>query len=357
MLRPILTLLSAAALTTAALAQAPIERPAYRNNPNGNAAANMPAPNTRVLNPIAGVQVLTDTQLQTVSSSASRIELRLDRGRANVSVNHPAPGTLILIDLPGGQADLLKDGFYTLNADTNTLAVLHGEAMAYPPNAPPDAEGKKVSEMQGAVLGQHIHPDDLYETQAQADVLPAPGQPGGYGQGAQAPAYAGNNDGGYGDPQYASGYYDDDDGYYAGYAYPAGYAYGYGYGYPYYAGYGYYGGYYPWGWNVAWGYPYWYGAGWGGYYGRGYYGGYYGRGYYGGRYYGRSGVYGYGNPIHHGTGYNNGGYRGGSGFHPAGPSGGSRSFSGGSYGGGARSFSAGGSHFGGGGASHAGGHR
>ncbi len=38
----------------------------------------------------------------------------------------------LLVDLPGGQVSLLKDGFYTFNADTQTVRVLKGEADAYP---------------------------------------------------------------------------------------------------------------------------------------------------------------------------------------------------------------------------------
>jgi hypothetical protein len=279
------SLLAAASLAVpvAAIAQdqapAPIERPHYRAAIGTNTPNAVPA---HVLNPAQGVQVLTDGQVDTVSSTGGRVELRLTSGRANVSVSNPADGTMILIDLPGGQADLVKDGFYTLNASTNTLSVLHGEAVAFPLNAPPDAQGKTVKEMQGAVLGEHIHPDDLYDSQAQNDILQGPGD-------QQQQTYANRGNG-----NYADGGYGDDNGY--GYGDAVGYP-GYGYGYPYYAGYGYG---YPWGWNSAWGgYPF-YGVGFG-YYGGGYYRGGYG-------YRGIPGHYGY-NPGH--SGFSSGGYHGG----------------------------------------------
>ena len=291
MQRSLLTLLALAA-PAALFAQdaAPIERsypanpPAYRatNNP-GNQAR--PLGQTHEFSPAPGVRILADSKADTVSSSnAGRTELRLDHGRMNVVIDHPTEGALILVDLPGGQADLTRDGFYTLNADTNTLTVLHGEAVAFSPNAAPDDRGKTVKEGQGAILGQHIHPDDLFDSQAQADILAAPGN-----RSNDTQTYASNGypqQQGYVQPATASGYYGE-----PGYNYPV---YAGAYPYPYYAGYYGYG--YPWGWDYAWGYPaFGIGIGFGGYYrGGGYYGGY--RGGYG---YGGYGVHpGYSGGVH-----------------------------------------------------------
>ena len=70
---------------------------------------------------------------KTVSADAKGTEMRITHGVANVSVHHPEnKDARILVDLPGGQTALLKDGLYTFNADTNTVRVLKGEADAYP---------------------------------------------------------------------------------------------------------------------------------------------------------------------------------------------------------------------------------
>ncbi|MDE1163515.1 MAG: hypothetical protein PW792_16450 [Acidobacteriaceae bacterium] len=306
---------------------APIERPAPSASASTSYAADQPMPQvqqdrphhlrgqiaTHVLNPAQGVRVLTNTQLETIATGNGRTELRLSSGKANVIVDNPADGALILIDLPGGQVDLIRDGFYTLNAQTNRVSVLHGEAKVFAPDAPANAEGKTVKEGQGVVLNGHPHPDDLYDSQAQADILPWSGGAGpsdvAMKNGQQQQGYPqGYTDSGCDGCASDYGYYGD--GFYAGYPY---YGYGYGYGYP--------------GWGWGFGYP---GYGWG--LGLGYYGGYYGGGYgYRGGYGGYRGGYG--------------GYRGGGGF-------------GGFHGGGGGGFHGGGGggfHGGGGGGFHGGG--
>ena len=84
--------------------------------------------------PMRGVWLRSDQTGAThvVSTTANATEIRVEHGRANVQVYHPAEHAQITIDMPGGKVDLLKDGFYTFNADTNTVRVLHGEAASYP---------------------------------------------------------------------------------------------------------------------------------------------------------------------------------------------------------------------------------
>ena len=180
--------------------------------------------------PIPGVVVRTDRSgaVQTVASG-NPTEIRLDHGRANISVRHPESGTQILVDLPGGQTALLKDGFYTFNADTNTVRVLKGEAKAFPSQ---DAKGIKVKEYHQLVLaGPNVRSIEVDPNQARADLLPT-----------RAPRYGSSF---YGDGPYGDGYgYYPYDGYYPYYAY--GYPYGF-YGYPY--GYG-----YPFGFGVGFGF-------------------------------------------------------------------------------------------------------
>jgi hypothetical protein len=269
-------------------APAPIERQFAPDSNDGGPGRNVLRAghlHTVTTQPVAGVRIVSDEPI-TASDNAGTIEVHVTHGRANVSVDHPEGNPAILVDLPGGQAALVHDGFYAFNAGTNRVVVLHGEARVFAPGAAPDAKGRSVHEgEEGTLTGS---PDVGYATQEQlrADLIPmygtdqggAPRSEPGYGNAPPPPAY----------------------GYYGGYpAYAYGYpAYGYGYGYP-------------WGPEYAWGYPYGFGLGFGLGFG-GYYGGYYGGGYgYGGGYRGfRSGEgYGGGGGYRGGTG---GGFHGGS---------------------------------------------
>jgi hypothetical protein len=182
------------------------------------------------------VRVGAGAGVATVSKGGETTELRVERGVVNVSVHHPAEGSLILVDLPGGQVDLVKDGFYTFNAQTDTVHVLVGEARAFTGAAAGDskAKGVKVKEYQQFAFAGGGHSTELDPQQARADVLPFP-RP----QGGESPYRGG--------PYYGEGFYPA----YYGYGYPYGwygwgYPYGYGFGYPYVGvgfGYGFYGGY------------------------------------------------------------------------------------------------------------------
>jgi hypothetical protein len=238
--------------------------------------------------------------VKTVASDAQHTELRLEHGIANVIVRDPSPDMLTLIDLPGGQVQLLKNGFYTFNAGTDTARVFAGEADAFVSTRDKPVHVKSGDQVAFVAGRARISYSDPYN--ARADVLEAPMQQGGQGYDGQAydgqgyayasPAYDGYYGGGYG-----AGFYGDSP-YYA-----------YGYGYPY----GYYGG---------WGYPG-FGFGFGGYYGGGYgyRGGYgYGGGY-GGRFPGGGGYPG-GGPHPGGTGSFHGGSTGGGGGSRGGSAGG-----------------------------------
>ena len=84
--------------------------------------------------PIEGVllRVGAESSVKEVSSDASKLELSVERGLVNVNVHDPDKDILILVDLPGGQTQVLKNGLYTFNAETNTARVLKGEALAFP---------------------------------------------------------------------------------------------------------------------------------------------------------------------------------------------------------------------------------
>lgn len=207
----------------------------------------MPAVTTT--QPVAGIWLQTEARssAKVVSADANKVEIRVERGRANVQVHHPADNSEILVDLPGGQTTLLKDGLYTFNAETNTMRVLHGEAEVYPGSANSTAKPIKVKEEHelSFASASNLKAREVDPRQMAADLLP-----GAAGAGFE------DRGGGYGYGPYGDG---------GPYWRP--YPYGF---YPY-AGYG-------WGEPYGWGYPYGLGLG----FGFGYYGGF--RGGYGGRF-------------------------------------------------------------------------
>ena len=193
--------------------------------------------------PIPGVlvRVGANGSVKAISADSNGTEVRVERGLANISVRQPTANSELLVDLPGGQVSLLKDGIYTFNADTNTVRVLKGEADAYPGPIGPGVKGIKVKEYREVAFGAapgSIRAVDVNPEEARADLLPVSG---GNGEPARGYGYRG-----YGYVPYGDGYY--------GYPYPAyaGYAWGYpgwGFGYPYGygfgvgVGFGYYGGF------------------------------------------------------------------------------------------------------------------
>jgi hypothetical protein len=196
-------------------------------------------------NPVPGVYLRTSqgSEVQT-SSSAGRSDIHVNRGIANIDVHDPDPKVLLLVDLPGGQTQILQNGLYTFNADTNTVHVLLGEADAFPGQSNTPVKAKDNEQV--VFTGDHAQITQVDPTQARVDLLPgfargAPAGAAGYNSGSN---YAPNGDGSYGYPPYP---------YYPGYPY---YAYApYGYGYPWGfgvgIGIGWYGG---WGYRGGWGY-------------------------------------------------------------------------------------------------------
>ena len=100
--------------------------PIVRGNPDGNHAGGVQSFDSQ---PVAGVFVRSDVAngVQTFSTTGPDTELRVVQGKANVTVHHPADGSRILVDLPGGQVSLLKDGILSLTlrkkAETEAVKV------------------------------------------------------------------------------------------------------------------------------------------------------------------------------------------------------------------------------------------
>jgi hypothetical protein len=220
MQRSLSLLFSVAALTATAAtatAQSPYLQsqaaPIQRSYPGQRASA----PQVMTTRPIPGVIVRTDpaSAVQTVSATADVTELRITAGRANVSVRHPEQNVQLLIDLPGGQTALLKDGLYTFNASTNTVRVLKGEARVFPGTTNAEV---KVKEDHQFTFGASARATEVSFNQARADLLPGAVVRSNYGDGPYYPEYP--------YPYYPYGYY----GYpYGGWGYPYGFGIGFGY--------------------------------------------------------------------------------------------------------------------------------
>lgn len=204
--------------------------------------------------PLPGVylRVAPDSTVREIASDAKHTEFRVERGLANISVHAPSDGMLLLVDLPNGQVQMLKNGLYTFNVTTNTARVLKGEANAFANTASPDAKPVKVKEDHAvtftAAAGK-LRSIEFYPMEARTDVIPMP-----YRQGEERVA---------GGPGYG---YEPYSGFYGGYA-----PYGYGWGGP-------------WGWGDPYfGYPFGLGVGFGYGFGGGFYGGGWGGGFHGRR--------------------------------------------------------------------------
>jgi hypothetical protein len=160
--------------------------------------------------------------VRAVTLTNENTELSVLHGVVNISVHSSIKHAQILIDLPGGQTNLIKDGFYTFNADTNTVRTLKGEAYAYPGHNT-QQNPIKIKENHAVVFnGPDVRSFEFDPFEARADLIPY-GPRGGGQMGGPGP-YGPN--GGY-------PYYD--------YGYPY-YGYPYYYGGPYF-GFGYYGGF------------------------------------------------------------------------------------------------------------------
>jgi hypothetical protein len=273
-----------------------------------------------MLAPGALLRLGENTAVQIVATDANRAEARVESGRANVAVNLVRSHTLLLVDMPNGQTQILKRGLYTFDVPTETMRVYSGEADAFPgANTDTDVKPVKVKEdHEVAMAAGSLHSAKFDPQQGQQDLLPWTGPQETHAALADG-ALSYNSGAGYGG--YAPAAY--------GYG-PAGYGYapvgwGFGYPYPYLAygwPYGFYG--YPYGWA---GYP-WVGVGfgyWGGY-GGGWYGGrrviggaglreYYHGGYTGGATHSFAGGGFHGGSV---GGFHGGGSFGGGGFHAGG---------------------------------------
>ena len=183
--------------------------------------------------PIEGVllRVGPNGSVREVSSDQQKLELSVERGIANINVHKPAKDVLVLVDLPGGQTQLLKNGLYTFNAQTNTARVLKGEALAFPgADKSSDAKPLKVKENDKITFnGTDVKPHEFGPYEARLDLLALPAPPNEDGAGYYG--YRPYSDGFYSYPYWVYDYYP------------------WAWGYPYYAY-----GWYPYGIGLGFGY-------------------------------------------------------------------------------------------------------
>jgi uncharacterized membrane protein YgcG len=208
-----------------------------------------------LLAPGALLRVGQDTTVKMVAEDAHRTEVRLDQGRANVSVNTVRHDDLLLVDMPNGQTQILSRGLYTFNGATNTVRVFNGEADVFRgADTNSDAKPVKVKESHEIILGgDRAKPAKFDRTEADEDLLPWTGPKETQAALADRGVMYGSG------PSYSyAEYYPGAYGFYGPYAYGGpflydGYAWGpYGfYGYPFFGvgfgfwGSGFYGGYAP----------------------------------------------------------------------------------------------------------------
>jgi ferric-dicitrate binding protein FerR (iron transport regulator) len=98
-----------------------------------------------LLTPGAFLRIGAESTLEMVSPDALHPEVRLTRGHAELEVDEIAPENRLLVDLPGGQTQLLERGLYSFDADGGLVRVFVGKAAVYP----------------GADLSTDIHPIDV----------------------------------------------------------------------------------------------------------------------------------------------------------------------------------------------------
>jgi hypothetical protein len=85
-----------------------------------------------LLTPGIFLRVGSNSTVHMVSPNLTQTEVRIEQGRANVEVDEIYNQNRILIDLPNGQAQIMKRGLYAFDATNSTVSVFDGQANVYP---------------------------------------------------------------------------------------------------------------------------------------------------------------------------------------------------------------------------------
>ncbi len=203
-----------------------------------------------LLAPGALLRIGEDSTVRMVATDANRTEVRVEQGRANVSVNVVRHDHLLLVDTQNGQTQLLSRGLYTFNTATNTMRVFNGEAYVFPGSDTSSAvKPVTVKESHEIILGgDRAKPEKFDREMADGDLLPWVGptetRAALADSSLQRTGVVYGDGGGYGEASYYPGAY----GFYGGDPYYGiGSPYGWGpygfYGYPFFGvGFGFWGG-------------------------------------------------------------------------------------------------------------------
>lgn len=189
------TLLSLATLSVAALAQNTVSaRPGTLNYVEGQASVegreltsgsvnniSLKAGETLstangkaevLLTPGIFLRMGASSSVRMISPDLTHTEIRLEQGRANVEVDQIFPENRILVDLPNGQAQIMKKGLYAFAAGNSAVSVFDGQANVYP-GSDLEADIKPI-EVKGSrrlvLTGDQQKPERFNKDEAQDDL-------------------------------------------------------------------------------------------------------------------------------------------------------------------------------------------
>jgi len=85
-----------------------------------------------LLTPGVFLRMGSNSTVEMISPTLTRTEVKLVQGRANLEVDEIYDQNLLLVDVPNGQAHLVKKGLYGFDAGNSTVRVFDGEAEVFP---------------------------------------------------------------------------------------------------------------------------------------------------------------------------------------------------------------------------------
>jgi hypothetical protein len=113
-----------------------------------------------LLTPGIFLRIDTDSTVKMISPDLTHTEVAIEHGRAEVEADQLYQQNRILIDLDGDQTQILKNGLYEFDADSNTARTFDGRLAVYPGNNLPD--GTKPVEVKSrhqlVLAGDNIKP-------------------------------------------------------------------------------------------------------------------------------------------------------------------------------------------------------
>lgn len=126
-----------------------------------------------LLTPGVFLRLGANSSVEMISPNLTKTEVRLVQGRVDVEVDQLYSQNLLLVDMPNGQAHLMKQGLYGFDVGNSTLRVFDGEAEIYPgSNLNTDIKpikvkgGRQISFSDDALKPTHFDKDgakdDLY---------------------------------------------------------------------------------------------------------------------------------------------------------------------------------------------------